>query len=106
MLADHAVTLLPSGEKPTVVSPLGVVPKRGTSKFRLTVNMQYVNRLLGNKVFKLERLKDLADLAERGDHAVSYDLMPGTITEVCTRGLGPSLGSSGGAVFRIYVPSL
>jgi hypothetical protein len=32
---------------------------------------------LGQKVFKFERLKDLADLAEREDHAVSYDVMPG-----------------------------
>ena len=49
MLAAEAVTLLPPGEKPTVVSPLGVVPKRGTDKFRLTVNMRYVNKHLGKK---------------------------------------------------------
>ena len=77
MLAENAVTELPPGEKPTVVSPLGVVPKRGTNKFRLTVNMRYVNRHLGKKVFKFEGCKDLADLAEKGDHAVSYDLMSG-----------------------------
>ena len=77
MLAENAVTELPPGEKPTVVSPLGVVPKRGTNKFRLTVNRRYVNRHLGKKVFKFEGLKDLADLAEEGDHAVSYDLMSG-----------------------------
>ena len=29
MALVHAVTLLPPGEKPMVVSPLGVVPKRG-----------------------------------------------------------------------------
>ncbi len=63
--------------KPLVVSPLGVLPKRGTDKFRLTVNMRYVNKHLGEKAFKFERLKDLADLAERGDYAVSYDLMSG-----------------------------
>jgi hypothetical protein len=28
MLAENAVTRLPPGEKPMVVSPLGVVPKR------------------------------------------------------------------------------
>ena len=39
MLAAHAVTLLPPSEKPTMVSPLGSVPKRGTDNFRLTVNM-------------------------------------------------------------------
>jgi hypothetical protein len=71
------VTRLPPGKKPMVVSPLGVVPKRKTNKFRLAVNMRYVNQHLGKKVFKFEGLKDLADLAERGDHAVSYDLMSG-----------------------------
>ncbi len=77
MLAADVVTLLPPGVKPLVVSPLGVVPKRGNDKFRLTVNMRYVNKHLGEKAFKFERLKDLADLAERGDYAVSYDLMSG-----------------------------
>ena len=77
MLAANAVTLLPPGEKPRVVSPLGVVPKHGTDKFRLTVNMRYVNRHLGRKVFKFEGLKDLADLAEKRDCAVSYDLKSG-----------------------------
>ena len=69
MLTANAVTLLPPGEKPTEVSPLGVVPKRGTDKFRLTVNMRYVNRHLGKKVSKFEGLKDLSDLAEKGDYA-------------------------------------
>jgi hypothetical protein len=77
MLAENAVTELPPGEKTTVVSSLGVVPKRGTNKFCLTVNMRYVNRHLGKIVFKFAGLKDLADLAERGDHAVFYDLMSG-----------------------------
>jgi hypothetical protein len=36
MLAADAVTTLPPGVKPIVVSPLGAVPKRGTDKFRLT----------------------------------------------------------------------
>jgi hypothetical protein len=35
MLAEYAVTKLPTGKKPMVVSPVGVVPKRGTNKFRL-----------------------------------------------------------------------
>ncbi len=60
-----------------MVSPLGVVPKAKTGKFRLTANMRFVNRHLGDNAFKFEGLKDLADLAERGDYAVSYDLMSG-----------------------------
>jgi len=77
MLSAGALTLLPLGQKPTMVSPLGVVPKPHTSKYRLTVNLRYVNRHLGKKVFKFEGLRDLAELSERGDHAVSYDLMSG-----------------------------
>ncbi len=75
MIAVDVVTLLPPREKPWVVSPLGVVPKARTGKFKLTVNMRFVHRHLGDKAFKFEKLKDLADLAERGDYAVSYDLM-------------------------------
>ena len=62
-VAENAVTRLPPGEKPMVVSPLGVVPKRRTNKFRLTVNMMYVNRHVVKKVFKFEGQKDLADSA-------------------------------------------
>ncbi len=77
MLATNVVTLLPPGEKPWVVSPMGVFPKARTGKFRLTVNMWFINRHVGDKAFKFEGLKDMADLAERGDYAVSYDLMSG-----------------------------
>ena len=59
MVAETVVTMLPPGEKPWVVSPLGVVPKKGTDKFRLTVIMRYVNGHLGKKAFKFEGLKDL-----------------------------------------------
>ena len=75
MVAEKAVTMLPPCEKPWVVSPLGLVPKKSTDKFRLTFNMRYVNGHLGKKAFKFEGLEDLMGLAERGDHAVSYDLM-------------------------------
>ena len=77
VLAENAITRLPMGERPTVASPLEVVPKRGTNKFRLTVNMRFVNRHLEKKVFKFEGLKDLADMVEKGNHMVSYDLMSG-----------------------------
>ena len=40
MLSAGAVTMLPLGQKPTVVSPLGVVPKPHTNKYRLTVDLE------------------------------------------------------------------
>jgi hypothetical protein len=56
---------------------LGVVPKGKKEKFRLIVNMSYVNdRMVTNK-FKFEGLSDLPDLAEKGDYAVSFDLTSG-----------------------------
>ena len=59
MLAANARTMLPLGEKPWVVSPLGVVPNVRAGKFRLTVNMRVVNRHLGDKAFKFEGLGGL-----------------------------------------------
>ncbi len=60
-----------------MVSPLGVVPKGAEGKFRLIINMRYVNEYLAKKKFKFEGLKDLSELAEKGDHAVSFDLTSG-----------------------------
>jgi len=47
--------------------------------------MSYVNDHMVTNKFKLEGLSDLADLEEKGDHAVSYDLTSG----YCHVGLHP-----------------
>jgi hypothetical protein len=65
MLVENAVTLSPPSETPRVVSSLGMVRKPRTYKFRLAVNMRYVNLHLGSKGFKFEGLKDLACRAEK-----------------------------------------
>ena len=49
---------------------MGVVPKGTEGKFRLVINMRYVNEYLVKKKFKIEGLKDMSDLAEKGDHGV------------------------------------
>jgi hypothetical protein len=77
MLAARAISILPKGERPKVMSPLGVVPKGTEEKFRLVINMRYVNKYLVKKMFKFEGLNHLSDLAEKGDHAVSFDLTSG-----------------------------
>ena len=77
MEVEGALTPMPRGQRPTVVSPIGVVPKPRSDKFRLVINMRYVTNYLAKKVFKFEGLSDLADIAEKGDHSVSYDLMSG-----------------------------
>ena len=68
---------MPIGERPEVMSPLGFVPKGTEGKFRLIINMRYVNEHLVKKKFEFEGLKDLADLAEKGEHAVSFYLTCG-----------------------------
>jgi len=63
MLIENAVNRLSPGEKPMVVSPLGVPPKLRTNKLWLSVNIRYVNRHMGKMVFKFKRLKHLANSA-------------------------------------------
>ena len=41
LMMTAGVVTVPEGEKPWVVSPLGVAPKKGTDKFRRTGNMRY-----------------------------------------------------------------
>jgi hypothetical protein len=65
MLEAGAVSILPSGVLPTIISPLGVVPKPNSEKLRLVVNMKYVNMHLSKRVFKFEGLADLPDMAKK-----------------------------------------
>jgi hypothetical protein len=74
MVEAGTLTRLLRGQRPTVVSPIGVVPKPHSDKFRLVINMRYANKHLAKKVFKFEGLADLADIAEKGYHSVSYDM--------------------------------
>ena len=77
MLVAGAASVLPPGVIPTVVSPLGVVAKAHSTKLRLIINMIYVNDHLAKRVFKFEGLSDLADMSEKGDYSISYDLTSG-----------------------------
>ena len=77
MVIAGATSALPSGTTPTVVSPLGVVPKPHSDKLRLIVNMRYVNDHLVKRVFKFEGLSDIADMSNKGDYSISYDLTSG-----------------------------
>ena len=62
---------------PTVVSPLGVVPKPHSDKLRLIVNLRYVNEHLVKRVLKFDGLSDIADMANKGGYSISYDLNSG-----------------------------
>jgi hypothetical protein len=65
ILAAGAISKLSTGNKPPVMSPLGVVPKGNSGKSRLIINMRYVNEHLICKKFKFEGLSDLADMAKK-----------------------------------------
>ncbi len=73
MLAAGAISIFPEGERLEVVSPLGVVPKGSGGKFSIIISMRHVNEHLVKKKFKFQGLKDLADMAEKGGHGVSFD---------------------------------
>ncbi len=49
MVEAGALTRLLKGQRPTVVSPIGVVPKPYLDKFRLVINMRYVINHLEKK---------------------------------------------------------
>jgi hypothetical protein len=74
MVEVNAITRISRDQRPTMVSPIGVVTKPHSDKFRLVINMRYVNKHLAKKVFKFERLADLAEIAEKGDLSVSHAL--------------------------------
>jgi hypothetical protein len=59
MMEACAVSFLPSGVLPTVISPLRVVPNPISDKLRLVVNMKYVNEHLVKRVLKSEGLSDI-----------------------------------------------
>ena len=57
MLEAGAASLLPSGVRPTVVSPLDVIFKPYSDKLRLIINnMRYANEHFTKRVFKLKGL--------------------------------------------------
>ena len=77
MLEAWAASVLLAGVDPRIVSPLGVVSKPHSDKLRLIINMRYVNEHLAKRVFKIEGLSDIVDIAEIGDYSISHDLTSG-----------------------------
>ena len=51
--------------------------KIGTNKFRLTVNLRYVNKAMVIPRFRMESLSELSDLMELNDFMISFDLKSG-----------------------------
>jgi hypothetical protein len=62
---------------PTVISPLGVVAKKGTDKFRLIWDGRYVNEHIIVPKFKYDGLESLSDILQRNDFMVVVDFSKG-----------------------------
>jgi hypothetical protein len=62
---------------PLVVSPLGVVPKKGSAKYRLIFDGRYVNDHLSIPTFSYETLSHMHSWARPGDYAFTIDLTSG-----------------------------
>lgn len=64
-------------EPPHVVSPLGVVPKAESNKYRLVSDQRYCNRHLVATVFSYESVEDAEFVARCGDFGGKFDLRSG-----------------------------
>jgi hypothetical protein len=76
LLATSAACAWPGPELPICVSPLGVVPKAG-GKFRLILDLRYVNRHLRVPKFQYEGLESAADVLPREAWMATLDLKAG-----------------------------
>ena len=74
MMIAGAASVLPLGVRPTVVRPLRVVPTSHYNKLQLLVNITCVNEHLAKRVFEFESPSDVADMANKKDYSISYDL--------------------------------
>ena len=64
--------------KPHIVSPLGLVPKKGSSdKFRLIWDGRYVNEHLSIPSFKYEDLSHIHEFVQPEDYLITLDLSKG-----------------------------
>lgn len=67
----------PVDVQPTCVLPLGVVPKKGTSKYRLIFDARYINEHLVVPSFQYEGLSALPEILQPNDFLFTVDLKSG-----------------------------
>ena len=64
-------------EKPTCVSPLGCVLKKGNEKYRIITDMRYVNQYINVPKIRYEDLSDLPKVVKNNDLYAKVDLKDG-----------------------------
>lgn len=76
MLLLGVISPWEEGSRPTVVAPIGVVPKKN-GEFRLIIDLRYTNRHIDTPRFQYEDLSTLSSSVEPGDYSSAYDLKNG-----------------------------
>ena len=64
-------------ERPTCVSPITCVPKKGKNKYRLITDLRELNLALNTPFFKYEDIDSVTDIIEPDDYFVSLDVKNG-----------------------------
>ena len=73
----NAGSAIPVATRPYIVAPLGVVPKKGSAKFRLIYDARFVNSYLLVPKFKFEDLGNIGDVLQQNDWIITHDLTKG-----------------------------
>lgn len=64
-------------DRPKVVSPVFVIPKKTPGKFRVIIDLRYVNRFQQVPSFRMGGFKDVAQLVRPGDWMTTTDIQHG-----------------------------
>lgn len=65
------------GRRSTWISPMFLVPKPGSNKWRVIIDLRFLNRYCRDFSIKYETLKKLKNLAQKNDYCFSLDLADG-----------------------------
>lgn len=65
-------------QRPTLVHPMHVVPKKGSDDpYRLVINMRQLNRRLPKRRFRMESLREIEPRLRKGRWLLTFDLKSG-----------------------------
>ena len=98
---EECGAILRSKTKHRILSPIHAVPKKN-GKFRLVVDMRYLNSHLMVPKFKMEGLETLAAMVEEGDHMFTVDLQDGYYHINMAQNALPYMGLQWKGIYYIF----
>ncbi len=98
---EECGALLRTNIKPIVLSPIHAVPKKN-GKFRLVIDMRYLNSHLIVPKFKMEGLETLASMVEEGDHMFTVDLQDGYYHVNMAQNALPYMGLQWKGIYYVF----